>query len=586
VCCADLKATISSDFNQTWTILNDIKNTLTTSLNLTGVYTTLADLKATVSTDFQQTWTILNSIAGSLCCNTSSCIVTGTVITAPGTYCLATDVLGTITIAANDVILNLNGKVLTAQIYGINATNQTNIVVKNGVIQNATASGILVSTCTSVSMQDILFRGAFTNAIQIDNSSCLDLSNIYGCNIVFNDNAFIRCANSQNVSMNNCGISGSSFTISFTTFSFFNCIDIKMFNIQDLQTATPGLAGQFYSSLLFESCTNVFIDTAKILSTVFNNGASINRLYVVPIFSLNSAVLSIRNSLIENSSYGAGNGGLVSPVCLLGSSDIILDGIRVADNNSINVNGLLANNHQFIPFFLDRSSSFFLSQCETVRNSSQRSVGQRDFLISSGGTNNSGVLKMCSSNSNFKSGTAITTPNSQFGFDISATGSEIILDSCAVQQNDFSLVPLDQNAFRLTGTGFIVRNCFAARNSGSRAMIGFLIQGQNLTLDDCFSVENVSTSTFSTAYGFSFIESSSCVVQNSLAKNNRGATSIGFNIQNNTIAFTNAFLGNRSVGHGAVNNFVTTSPILQVQYDLVPIFASRAATLIDNVSVV
>ena len=61
-------------------------------------------------------------------------IVAPTTITVPGNYRLANDIVGTITIAADNVFLDLENKKITAGFNGIVVSGQTEITIKNGTI--------------------------------------------------------------------------------------------------------------------------------------------------------------------------------------------------------------------------------------------------------------------------------------------------------------------------------------------------------------------------------------------------------------------------------------------------------------------
>lgn len=87
-------------------------------------------------------------------------------ITQPGKYKLANDIVGTITIAANDVFLDLNEKILSTTLFGahnIDITNQQNVTICNGnlhgvaTVNSATsnAGGIFIASCTTINLIDL-----------------------------------------------------------------------------------------------------------------------------------------------------------------------------------------------------------------------------------------------------------------------------------------------------------------------------------------------------------------------------------------------------------------------------------------------
>jgi hypothetical protein len=172
---------VSADFNQTWTILNDIKSTLTACCT---------DLKATISADFNQTWTILSDLKKTVikCCddlvldttllkialcnpisiNQSDILNTTFTINAPGLYIFAEDIIFSpasgqpaIEIIENGVTVDLCGKSLTQGnvtlgvdgiriVGGPSANPRVDVTVKNGSIKGFSAAGLSIGKNTNI----------------------------------------------------------------------------------------------------------------------------------------------------------------------------------------------------------------------------------------------------------------------------------------------------------------------------------------------------------------------------------------------------------------------------------------------------
>jgi len=133
-------------------------------------------------------------------------IVAPTTITIPGNYRLANDIVGTITIAADNVSLDLENKKITAGFNGILVSGQTEITIKNGTIENADTAGLFVDDCINVEIVSMDLVGNATGiclltstGITVKESTCRDntddgiaLNNSVDCVIVEN-----KCFNNE-----------------------------------------------------------------------------------------------------------------------------------------------------------------------------------------------------------------------------------------------------------------------------------------------------------------------------------------------------------------------------------------------------
>lgn len=90
-------------------------------------------------------------------------------ISNPGSYYLTEDIVGNVTIDADNVTLDLNGFTISSGNPVVNVTDQTNVRIHNGRIQNGSNVGIAVSSSNLVYISDLQMTGFFAciTALQI-----------------------------------------------------------------------------------------------------------------------------------------------------------------------------------------------------------------------------------------------------------------------------------------------------------------------------------------------------------------------------------------------------------------------------------
>lgn len=122
-----------------------------TSTEVEQLAQVLAACCAEQSTNFANTFTALEA-----CCGCKPDIITeSTTIITPGTYCVANDFVGSITLAADNVTLDLNGHTISTG--GITVASN-NVMVKNGRIING--SGVnTTGTLQNIAIQDLQIIG-------------------------------------------------------------------------------------------------------------------------------------------------------------------------------------------------------------------------------------------------------------------------------------------------------------------------------------------------------------------------------------------------------------------------------------------
>jgi parallel beta-helix repeat protein len=131
-CCAQTQ----SSFRDTWTILDTIEQELLlccsqNRVDFANTWTMIQNCCDEISRDFVGTWTILADL--SPCGATPIPGGPSFAITAPGTYCLAGDITGTITITASKVTLDLNGYT-AGRITVPGAALVNDVIIKNGFV--------------------------------------------------------------------------------------------------------------------------------------------------------------------------------------------------------------------------------------------------------------------------------------------------------------------------------------------------------------------------------------------------------------------------------------------------------------------
>jgi len=126
----------------------------------------------------------------------------GQSLTNPGRYCLAEDISGTITISANNVILDLNGLIINTSLGyggdGINV-NANFVTIKNGTVTASglqpitylVANGITASGVTDLRIENITCYNCFGNAIELDNVHGAIISNVV-CDTFFQHGLYLN----------------------------------------------------------------------------------------------------------------------------------------------------------------------------------------------------------------------------------------------------------------------------------------------------------------------------------------------------------------------------------------------------------
>ncbi len=319
------------------------------------------------------------------CCKKSSCSPTPlshpSTIACSGNYCLTKDIKGTIVIAADNVVLDLNSHEIDANgaAHAVSAHGPTGVTIKNGSIVNSSAAGINITACQEVVVTDITFRN---NA---DISLCIEAESVGICP------DFTVTNPSQGIWVANLDISQGNRAM---LFSGCNELSVKnCFCYDNLNTIPNAVVG-------VEHCNNV------LLEEVFadNNTKDIpgQGALILPLFGAETAVMLVlasNNVQVKNCTTNENastlemtalqvtgidvhvTGGMIDCIRLDLTKGIIIDGHQ--SNGNTVVSGTLIGIAQFqVPNTIVRNSQ----TSTNIITESKRGVGfpTQDFLFGLG----------------------------------------------------------------------------------------------------------------------------------------------------------------------------------------------------------
>ena len=245
-----------------------------------------------------------------------------TTITTPGCYCLIKHITGVITIASDDVQLNLNCHRVTAgsNPNAIFIQNRKNVSIFGGSLSNATANGtcLKVATCTNVSFSDINFIGA-------------------------NGERAMHFNACKNVTVNSCNASGYLSTATAVV-QFDSCNDMHVDGLDITecvkQLAAPispgfiiGVTGRLLS---IELCNTYKVRNVNINRNICNNNQSFNGF--VQFGTGNSSNGDVRGFTLNTNDLNSGGFGFVSGYALEG-----------VNHNIYTKNGQASKNRCLVP---------------------------------------------------------------------------------------------------------------------------------------------------------------------------------------------------------------------------------------------
>lgn len=111
-------------------------------------------------------------------------ILDSAILNSSGVYTVANDFVGTITIAADNVILDLNYKTITGDGPAIVVEDQRNFRIKNGVIAGSGVCGIVFDRVADAEVRAVNFNNNAVVGLFVTTSTCVV---VHDCNFTEND---------------------------------------------------------------------------------------------------------------------------------------------------------------------------------------------------------------------------------------------------------------------------------------------------------------------------------------------------------------------------------------------------------------
>jgi hypothetical protein len=440
------------DFNGTFTELTEIFNTLTTCCN--GTFTALEDLEVTVTVDFSGTYTSLTELFNTVttCCNgtftalasigSSPCNatpITGpTVITVPGFYCLANDIIGTITVEASNVNLSLNNHTVSAPgSTAIVINGVSNVFVTDGILDTTNIGIQLLNQTSDIFLRQILITNCSTGIelgvsciTTVIESIVIDTVSNIGINLLGQNN------NAQCLGVKIVHLSGPQGIFSNFSSQTNNCLIENCQIIDSLINSTPSIINFFSIS----GSNNQFIDCSIQNVQVNSDSLAVG-------FNVSNNTL-MRNCIIQNFTTISNLDGFI----INDGSNVVLQNCVVIDLEAVGgimgfqINSAIANCVDCLVqqclSGLGAATGFFINsgECSLINCQAYNVQGTGFFL-----EENNGTLLNCES-----------SYNSVDGFTFGTGSGNTVVGNCVAVQNG--------------GIGFNgavpAYSCFASNNVG------------------------------------------------------------------------------------------------------------------------
>ncbi len=489
--------TINSEFQQTWTILGNTLNVVNNCCN-------------SISNDFNGTWTFLNAefnqvfnmlstvTLEELCQPTA--IIAPTTIILPGSYCLATNITGTIIINANDVVLDLNNHtIFNGQII---ISGKNNSIVCNGILDNATTGScaISITNCSNVILDALM---------------------------VINPNDGIQCGQSTNIVIKNCIISGAqkngltiintSTALRIEDFEIINTTSNAIYinaNVQDLTLQnghikfSNGIRAETGFSANNIKCIDIFVEGTPITLFPMNFlGTSSNFFfYNVQIADAGQGMQfnNISQSLFQNCVVK----NISTPASSAGSAFRIDNGVNNKFDNCVVLSMTTTGSTTLDAFKMTNVNNLIFKEC------SVEGINGVNGVVNGFSSNNSQRITMqdCVVHN-------ITTSTQADGFHLQATSNVIMTDCVAngCSSNGY----FSSGGANITVSNCIANNCLAdGFHSASTT---------NVLYEYCYSNNN-------TGVGFN--------VANAICGNCESSRNVGFGFNGNSSSIAyNCFAG-------------------------------------------
>ena len=309
-------AAILGDFNATWTIL---------AAGFNGTFSALNTCCTNITSEFQQTWTILNVLTENLSnpvmitqANFGATGGTTYTISTSGVYRLGSNIVFTPATAIPAILITTTDVVLDLQLFNLtqgNATTGVNAIqvssgmadvyIKNGLIENFTRAaisfqgsnqrvGIDTTTTISCAVTGIEFVSTGTPSQNITIQHC----NIYNCSTASGATFPLNLQLCKEGKIKNCNFnSNGTSSNNINVLNFSGCVE---FIVKDISVKEN--LGSFLNCVSLDSTSSLnYFNNCSILNNQ-SNGNTLDG------FVMNGSNSNIFNNCIVNGNQGTSNG--------------------------------------------------------------------------------------------------------------------------------------------------------------------------------------------------------------------------------------------------------------------------------------
>jgi parallel beta-helix repeat protein len=407
-----------------------------------------------------------------LCATNPIAIMAPVTISTPGNYSLAVDITGQITIAADNVTLDLDGNMIQGEGGpAISMTGQAGITIKNGFIKGAT-NGVFLSTCSDVKIEQVTFSDNTLNGVSASTNiglcitDCVFHNNTNGVSFsFFSRNCLVAHNKFYDQDVNHLEMSSSLYNViknnecsGAGSYGFFvvnssnNVIEGNMVN----QSENSGIRlNASFNNILRSNQSNNSVNEHGIFLTAASNN------------NLLDGNLANQNALDGINILNSQNNELCNNSCNQNQNGLVLD---TASNNLVVKNSFLENigvGTDGKGILLNNSATFNILDGNICNNNN---TGGISILANSTDI----TIKNCIANNSPNSSSGIFVEgertlitycvcnlNGGNGIVCAASGGNVFVSYCSCESNDGDAIRVS------AGTNNSVHYCKCEGNSGS-----------------------------------------------------------------------------------------------------------------------
>ncbi|MBI2775531.1 hypothetical protein HYX58_05980 [Candidatus Dependentiae bacterium] len=337
---ANLTVTATADLSGVFTALNAccegtfsvLANlTVTATADLSGVFSALA---ACCDGTFSSLFDIKNTLTA---CGAIP-IFTSTDITASGNYCLANDIIGTITISSSEVHLDLNGFSVIAPgvasgVGTINIANVDNVSVRNGQLYGL---GIIASNCNDLTLDSIRSFSCSNADIDCSAINGLAVTNYSIFNHFRDSSICVTSASSNNLLFKNFSINNSRYANAFAMDSIDTCQIINAV-LNNPGVSSAGTAA--LSNMRNLSFANI-LSQAGVISVTTGTAITMENVQMAGSTNGLASLANIRDVSIVDCTYF--DSVALVPVCsIITGTNIVIRNLNVENCSALNLLSLV-----------------------------------------------------------------------------------------------------------------------------------------------------------------------------------------------------------------------------------------------------